>query len=320
MYTVNSHSMTIGLIADEFTDLLLSLEEEVKLIRLTPNNWRFMTWIHKLDCLLVESAWRGHRGKWSKKIAFYENFWPDHLKKLVEFCKSKKIPTVFWNKEDPINFKRFKHNVVDFDVCLTTEEELVNEYKKLMDKTCHVSVQSFFYQGKLHSQKFNVRLEEYKNKYLFAGGLYLHEFPDRARRLLMAVDALGSQNMIVFDRFKGMQDGWPSIDYLKIENPFNYRDSLKVYQSGIMHLNVNSCDGSRTMFSRRMLELIVSGAHVMDLTNHKGKSCLSEFVTQVSTKEEIMKAKDSEKPKVDFGFIEEKFSVKNFLNKLKNVA
>ncbi|MCG2953024.1 glycosyl hydrolase family 1, partial [Escherichia coli] len=77
----------------------------------------------------------GYRNSWQGKIASYENK-PDNnneLKKIVEYCKRKKIKTVFWNKEDPFHFERFSDSASFFDIIYTTDADSINRYDSLLD-------------------------------------------------------------------------------------------------------------------------------------------------------------------------------------------
>lgn len=311
--------MRIGLIADDFTRINLEMEGGIKVINLAPLSWRLNLALNHIDVLLVESAWRGFKNKWQGKIASYGldeiNI---QLSSLLAYCKQKKIPCVFWNKEDPINYERFKHNLRGFDFCLTTEVKKVSTYRKDFKNLKDVAVMPFFFQPKLHNPSRGVVLPSLAEKVVFCGGLYEKEFPDRARRLRQGVEYVGSENVAIYDRFYTGNSEWNSINGISINAAFSYENSKKYYQSGLAHISVNSFDGSSTMFSRRMLELVACGAHVIDLTEYKGKGILSTFVTQVSDKNDTIKAFEMGAPSIDFDFLVEKYSANNFINILKN--
>jgi len=310
--------MKIGLIADDFTRINLELEPGLIVRNLTPAMLPFDL-LRNLDCILVESAWRGYLNTWKGKIARYENKASTWLITLLKIARLRGIKTVFWNKEDPVSFDRFKHLCEYFDVVLTTEEELIPEYKKMVDKRVVVESQSFFFQPHLHNSAKNDDAKE-SEEILFCGGLYKSEFPDRFARLDMAVTALKNENIVVFDRFSSGDSSWESVFYENVikKESFAYKQSKQYYQAGFAHLNVNSVDGSRTMFSRRMLELIACGSKVIDLTNFKNKSILSDFVIQASNKDEVRDALDRNMPNIDHTYIRENYSVASFIKRLKS--
>ena len=314
--------MRIALIADDFTRTCLQLEPNLDVINITPLNWRYHFLLRKPDVLIVESAWLGFKGSWKKKVANYGSEQIDkQLKALLKYCRNNNVTTIFWNKEDPINYQRFKHNLAEFDVCLTTEQEMLGRYKKEFNNLKAVQLMPFFFQPRLHNPSLGKVVEDLKGKLIFCGGLYKTEFPDRAQRLNNAIEALGPKNVVVYDRFEKGESSWQGVSGLEIRKPFMYQDSKVVYQSGLAHLNVNSLDDSKTMFSRRMIELLACGAHVIDVTAYKGKGLLSPFVTQVNVKEctqnEVRAALECERPAVDYNYLTEQYSVNTFIKTIE---
>ncbi len=311
--------MRIGLIADNFTRICLQLEPGIEPVNLTPLNWRYKITLQRPDVVIVESAWLGVKGSWKKKIASYgDNSVNKHLAELLKYCRHKKIPSVFWNKEDPVNYQRFQHNLSLFDVCLSTEQSMLARYKKEFLNLNVVELMPFFFQPKLHNPQVQEQVAGLEQKIVFCGGLYKTEFPDRAKRLSLAIEALGEERVVIFDRFKTGASSWQGNGALEVHEPFAYEQSKKFYQSGLAHLNVNSVDGLKTMFSRRMLELLACGAHVIDVTAHKGKGLLSPFVTQVNSQEEVRAAIGCERPALNYSYLVEQYSVASFIKKIEH--
>jgi hypothetical protein len=318
--------MKLGLIADEFTRVCLELEPGLEVVNLTPRHCFFDIAFKNIDVILIESAWLGFSGKWKGKIALYEKNETrnklNHIALLSKIARIKKIPIVFWNKEDPVCFERFKHQVEYADVCLTTDINKLAAYKQLLKPKQKVDVQSFFFQPALHNPKVEAIDNNLSDKAVFCGGYYLQEYPDRAERLDAAIESIGENNFVVYDRFESGRSSWQGYHQangLDIKLAFNYIESKYYYQQGMAHLNVNSLDGLSTMFSRRMLELIACNQKVIDLTHYKKKSLLSEFVIQASNSREIKQALWQEKPNIDFQYLKNEFSVNTFLNKLKAI-
>ena len=311
--------MKIGLLTDDFTRHCLELEAGVKIVNLTPLNFTAEI-IKGLDVILVESAWLGFNALWKKKVADYGSGISTRIWILLKLAKAKGITTIFWNKEDPVSFDRFKHLIEYFDVCLTTESSQISAYKHLISPKSLVGCQPFFFQPRLHNPQADSPVDEkLKDKVIFCGGLYLQEFPDRSRRLLDAVNVIGADNIVVYDRFKSGASSWQSVRDLnvKIETGFDYLDSKYFYQQGKAHLSVTSVDGLKTMFSRRTLELIASGAKVIDLTNNKNKNLLSDFVIQACNKKDVQTALSQAKPNIDFDYLLENYSTKSFIKNME---
>lgn len=315
--------MKLGLIADDFTRVCLELEPGLEVVNLTSGDYFFDIAFKNIDVILIESAWLGFLGSWKGKVALYKKRNKlNHIALLSKIARFKKIPLVFWNKEDPVCFDRFKHQIEYVDICLTTDANKVDAYKQLLKPKQKVAVQSFFFQPALHNPKVEAIDNSLTDKTLFCGGYYQQEYPDRAQRLDMAVASIGESNVVIYDRFESGRSSWQNYKQdngLVVKPAFQYADSKYYYQQGRAHINVNSLDGLSTMFSRRMLELVACNQKVIDLTHYKKKSLLSEFVLQADNKCEIKQALGQEKPNIDFQYLKNEFSVNTFLNKLKAI-
>ena len=120
--------LTIGLITDNFTfeninylfkTVYISSKDDIKKLN--------------FDILFCESAWGGIDESWRDQIYTY-NSKPDinyYITNLVNECKKRKIPTVFYAKEDPIFFDGFKQCSLLFDLVITTASECIPKYKLL---------------------------------------------------------------------------------------------------------------------------------------------------------------------------------------------
>ena len=89
----------VATILDTFSDYCLRYELEP--VRLTPRHWRREIEASAPAFLLVESAWVGNEGLWRGLIVHNQSLDANPLRDLVEHCRTKGVPTVFWNKEDP---------------------------------------------------------------------------------------------------------------------------------------------------------------------------------------------------------------------------
>ncbi|MDO1752457.1 glycosyl hydrolase family 1, partial [Escherichia coli] len=69
----------------------------------------------QFDLIFVESAWEGNEGQWSRGIGHYSDEESADLRGLLNLAKELGVPTVFWNKEDPVHFARFAPNAALFD-------------------------------------------------------------------------------------------------------------------------------------------------------------------------------------------------------------
>ncbi len=79
--------------------------------------------------LFVESIWNGYQKTWRRKLT------PDvstDFIRLINWCQKHKVPTIFWNKEDPIHMFTFLRVAFLFDYVFTTDLDCVPLYKRLL--------------------------------------------------------------------------------------------------------------------------------------------------------------------------------------------
>ena len=126
----NITDIKVALICDEFS--YHSFKYEFNAIPITPKNWLKKFEKEKPDLFLCESAWRGYdeegnAGSWKGKV--YKNYLKKKdnradLLNILEYCMKNSIPTVFWNKEDPPNYRTENYSFADtareFDYIFTT--------------------------------------------------------------------------------------------------------------------------------------------------------------------------------------------------------
>ena len=46
----------------------------------------------------------------------------------LDYCKSNNITTIFWNKEDPVNYDAFIDVAKYFDYIFTSDENIIDRY------------------------------------------------------------------------------------------------------------------------------------------------------------------------------------------------
>lgn len=142
--------MTVGIIADEFT--LEGLRGEASLVVLRPDSWRLQIEAQPLDALLVESAWEGVDCLWSQKVGYYDDERFATLRAILDHCNSVGIPTIFWNKEDPVHFNRFSRTAAHFDHVFTTDSDCIRRYKAAAGpRQRTVASLPFYAQPRLHN-------------------------------------------------------------------------------------------------------------------------------------------------------------------------
>lgn len=252
------HQIQILSILDDFTFQGLNKNKKIKLISKKPF-WYLKS--NKIDFLLVESAWRGHNDHWRHKIASY----PDHpernnqeIAKLVYWAKQNHIPTVFWNKEDPYHYDQFIATAKLFDYIFTTDNTSVARYQKDAPKA-KINILPFFLQSDLHYAQ-NVAV---KNRSLFVGSYHETEHPERKRWQDHIFPQAAQYGLTIVDRHsesKNTLQKFPQyagdVEYLAT---IPHDQTHRIYNQFSHCLNVNSITHSKTMFSRRILEIMGCG-------------------------------------------------------------
>lgn len=242
-------------------------EPEARLLSFRPDNFDGVIEDGDPDFLLVESAWQGAGGAWQYMIGSYnysETLGLPQLKSLLSCCREKGIPTVFWNKEDPVHFSRFKEAAQLFDHVLTTDANCVHAYEGLGIEKGRIGVLPFGAQPKLHNPVAHPdgRLAEV----CFGGTYYHNRHPERRRQLELLLDAATPFGLRIYDRTYDRGDSsmsFPGRFEPYVWGALPYEEMVRAYKRHRVFLNVNSVTDSPTMFSRRVFELLACGTPVV---------------------------------------------------------
>lgn len=229
-------------------------------VPLTKEKWRSQ--LIDCDLLFVESAWAGNNNEWRYCLTGTSAPRPEVVE-LVEFAKHLRIPTVFWNKEDPPHFADFLRTAALFDVVLTTDESCVEKYKLELghDK---VGVLPFAAQPKIHNP---IRPESVlRNRSVSFGGMYFaHKYPERREQMEYLLPAAAKFDFDIFSRQLGGDPNYqfPSPFDANVVGSLAYDQMLSAYHAYKVFLNVNSVTTSTTMCARRIFEILASGGSVV---------------------------------------------------------
>jgi spore maturation protein CgeB len=261
----------VALIADEFTTN--SFRDEFTAVSITPQNWRDKFEEKSPELFFCESAWSGEDSKarpWKGKIYASKKFANENRAVLLEiltYCRKKGIPTVFWNKEDPIHFADRIHDFVktatEFDFVFTTAAECVDRYKS------EYRVQRIFsLPFATNPRLFNpVETGVRSSRIVFAGSWYSNHV-QRSKdmeQILESILAVGYE-LEIYDRYHGDTDPlhqWPE-RYRRYLSPSQPHSRMPdIYKSSRFGLNFNTVTQSPTMFARRVFELMSSNTLVL---------------------------------------------------------
>ncbi len=236
---------------------------ECKLMQLSPNSWKKNLETKKPDLLFVESAWNGINGEWNYRIFDLQKSNDGLLKKIIDYCNKNNIPTVFWNKEDPINFDRFIEAAKLFDYIFTTDSDCIPKYQSIV-KHDNIFLLPFAAQPKLHNP---MNLYKYKKKNVaFAGSWYNRNAGNRKNDTRIILRPAFNYGLDIYDRNYGTKNTFfkfPHEYQPYIKQRLSYKKILLIYKKYKVFLNVNSVNQSPTMFSRRIFELLACGTPII---------------------------------------------------------
>lgn len=252
--------LKIACILDEFS--YTCFQYDCTLIPLEPGNWAETMARETPDFLLVESAWNGNGGAWVKKIENLQLKTDDTLKCLVDWCRSNKIPTVFWNKEDPIHFDIFLTAASYFDYVFTTDADSVAKYREKLNHE-RVYVLPFAAQPRIHNPVDRDR--EKLGSVAFSGSWYNHH-PVRVREMERMLKPAFDYGLHIYDRNPNTANNnfiYPAVYRPYIKGSVPYAKMCEIYKKYPVFLNVNIVQDSPTMFSRRVFELLACGTPVI---------------------------------------------------------
>lgn len=255
--------LTVAVIADGFTTAGLSLETNVMAVH--SGHWRQQFDESPIDALFVESTWEGAESSWRRQVGYYSDEEIMTLKSVIEYCRERQIPTIFWNKEDPVHFNRFVKTAGFFDHVFTTDANCIPNYLSSRENTDQtVSSLSFYAQPKLHNILPSRR--PYHHSVNYAGSFYGERFAARSKELQKLLGAAQPHGLTIYDRqylLAGSPYQFPSELASYVQGGLDYSEMVEAYKSHPVHINVNSVAESPTMFSRRVAEIAASGGAIV---------------------------------------------------------
>ena len=183
-------------ILDPFTEA--SFGPECHLEQLRPADVVSQLAAFRPHVCLVESAWKGVEGLWQRKVSYCE----PELVEVVRWCRDNEVPTVFWNKEDPLHFDSFIGTARLFDLVFTTDVDSIPRYREVLGHD-GVYVLPFACQPRLHNP---LEVYERQRRFCFAGSYY-RTFPERERDLAVFARTLDElAGFDIYDRNHGQAD------------------------------------------------------------------------------------------------------------------
>lgn len=236
-------------------------EPEFQTIPVSASGWEEALADQKPDLLLVESAYQGVDGSWSTRVARFGEPSP-HLSRLTRWCRDHEVPTVFWNKEDPINFDWFIESARLFDWVFTVDGDQLPRYRNELGHD-RVGLLQFFAQPALHRPGPD---SSRTGTVAFAGSYYAAKHPERREQIEMVIDPAREHGLHIFDRHGHTDDerfAWPVKYQPHIVGSLSYLQTVEAYRRYRVFLNVNTVTRSSTMCARRIFELAATGTPIV---------------------------------------------------------
>ncbi|MGE8048826.1 glycosyltransferase [Pseudomonas monteilii] len=247
----------ILLIADAFSSAGYT-STSAKTMHVLPDTCRSQIVNFQPDLFFVESAWQGLNGAWHGKLSPPST----EILECLEFCRLHSIPTVFWNKEDPVHFGTFLPLASHFDHVATTDIDCIPRYMKAL-KHDRVFLLPFAAQPGLQTPLPTLTRSK---GFSFAGSWY-QRYPERQHdfaNLVNAVSQLGPLD--IFDRnyhSHKTETQFPAEydHFIRGHLPFDQID--QAYKGYRFALNINTVKHSQSMFARRVFELMACNTIVV---------------------------------------------------------
>lgn len=282
----------IGLVCDEF--FYESVSAAADFVMITPDNWEEEI-AKGLDAMLFVTAWRGLHEEW-RGLGTVQDMEKNPVRrlalKMLNTCKQKKIPTIFYSKEDPPNYDVFLDYAKVCDYVCTTAQECIPKYQ---EDCGHDRVQAVcFGINPVNHNPIGFRSPDKEKTILFSGS-WMMKYPDRCRELATIFDGIldSDYDLHIIDRnYPGNPKYCFPEKYFSHSSPALPHDLLqKVHKLFDWAVNINSVKGSNTMFANRAFELQANG--VLLLSNLSvGVNRLLPTVQMVVEREEVVRILD----------------------------
>lgn len=262
-------TVRVAFVCDEMT--WLDFRDCCHSLFLSPLMWREQFAQFQPQVFFCESAWEGSMCGWPdwrgriyrNREVFFEN--RKILLEILEYCRQAGIPTVFWNKEDPPRFHQrydFIDTALRFDWIFTTAAECVSVYQA----RGHQRV--FLLPFGVNTDIFYPRTPVSEPKRILFAGSWFSDMPQRCQDMCMLFDYVLSSGMTldIYDR-KSSSGGdafrFPERYRPYIHHSVPYERLPELFSKYEYAINVNSVTDSRTMCSRRVLQMAACGMKII---------------------------------------------------------
>ena len=248
----------IGIVADEF--LYESFKDVADVEYITRSEREN---VKDYDFVILATTWRGVDQSWMGAATANGPIRRQMIMMAEEYNK-KGIPTIFYSKEDPVNYNLFKSLAKHCKYIYTTAQEVVNDYKEYTGNE-NVKVLQFGVNPTIHNPvgSRTQHADKYKDEILFAGS-WLSKYPVRMTETQKLFDSIIMEDapLTIIDRNLELRDPryqFPSKYIPYITPPVKHDFLMKLHKIFRWSINMNSVKYSETMFANRVYELQAFG-------------------------------------------------------------
>ena len=252
------HPARVAMIADAF--LFETFEHTAEITYVTPENFRSVA--QDSDVLVIASTWRGRFEDWhgtSTATGLVRT-------EVIPAFRAQGVPVVFYSKEDPPNYIRFRPLAAEADVVFTSAEDMIPTYREDCPGVATVKSLTFGVNPYLHTPVGSRRT--LRQEVLFAGSWLAHKYPQRRTDAKVLFDGVlaADRELVIVDRNSRLGDQryyFPQ-QYLDFVGPgVEHRALMKLQRTVDVHVNLNSVYASPTMYANRVVELQAMGKFVL---------------------------------------------------------
>lgn len=253
----------IGIVCD--TILFDTIRSSAEFIYVSPtDDWREKT--AHIDCFLAVSTWRGFRDDEWRGVNREESSLRQTLYEIIEDCRRRGIPTVFYSKEDPPNYDSFLGIARRCDVIFTSASEMVPRY---ISDCGHGHVQVLGFVIDPAAQNPIGCLRSPKTPGALFSGSWTRRYPDRCQELKQLLNGVlkTGRGLCILDR-NSYRPGKRRYRFPERFQPFiqpsvPHWTLTECHKSYDWSVNINTVTDSSTMFAGRCYELLACGCPLL---------------------------------------------------------
>ncbi len=264
---------------DEFSHACFA--HEITLLPASRERWQDQ--MTGTQFVFAESAWNASGGGWQGAFSRFGQ--KPEMECVLSEARARGIPSVFWNKEDPVHFDQFLPAARAFDHIFTTDANVVERYREALGHD-RVHSLTFAAQPRIHNPIGRIQGEN--REICFAGSWRGGQYPERVAMLTELLHgATEAGDLVIYDRQAGTDavGGFEGADFGPwVRGTLDYATMLRRYRTHGVFLNTNSVLGSPTMLARRVFELLACRTPVVSTPSEAVDALFGELVPSPSTR------------------------------------